>query len=159
MIRGFKLVEEKHRKHPDEEIILPQRGTKNSAGYDICTPIDIEIDPRGSSDIIFTDIKAYMQEDEVLFTHVRSSIGMKKGLVLANTTGVIDSDYYSNPDNDGNIGFKLRNLTDEKVVIKKGERVIQGIFSKYLITDDDEPKSSQRIGGVGSTNEKSTSEK
>lgn len=153
MIRGFKIVEEKYRKHPNEKIILPRRGTSNSAGYDICTPVDIVIAPRDSSDIIFTDIKAYMKEDEVLFTYVRSSIGMKKGLVLANTTGVIDSDYYSNPDNDGNIGFKLRNLTDEEVVIKKGERVIQGIFSKYLIADDDEPKSLQRLGGVGSTDE------
>ena len=71
--------------------------------------------------MIFTDIKAYMEADEVLTTHVRSSIGMKRGLVLANTTGIIDSDYYSNPDNDGNIGFMLRNLTDKEVVIKAGE--------------------------------------
>ena len=153
-MRGFQLVEDKHRKHPQVEIKMPARGTKSSAGYDICTPVDIEIEPGGASSIIFTDIKAYMQEDEVLTVYIRSSIGMKRGLILANTTGIIDSDYYSNPDNDGNIGFKLRNLTDEKVVIKAGERVVQAIFTKYLIADDDEPVNSQRKGGIGSTGRK-----
>lgn len=154
MMRGFELVEDKHRKHPGIDIVIPQRGTAKSAGYDICTPVDIVIGPRGSSKTIFTDIKAYMGDDEVLTTHVRSSIGMKRGLVLANVTGIIDSDYYSNPDNDGNIGFMLRNLTDEEVVIKAGERVIQGIFIKYLVVDDDQPKSCDRLGGVGSTGKK-----
>lgn len=154
MIRGFEIVEDKHRKHPECEIALPQRGTSRSAGYDLCTPVEIRIAPRGCSKIIFTDIKAYMLADEVVCTHVRSSIGMKKGLVLANTTGIIDSDYYSNPDNDGNIGFMLRNLTDEEVVIEAGERVIQAIFTKYLAIDNDEPKSEKRLGGVGSTGKK-----
>lgn len=154
MVRGFQLVSDEHRKFPGVEIVLPRRGTSRSAGYDICTPVDIVIPPRGSSKTIFTDVKAYMLPDEALTTHVRSSIGMKRGLVLANTTGIIDSDYYSNPDNDGNIGFMLRNLTDEEVVIKAGERVIQGIFIKYLVTDDDEPTSEERLGGVGSTGRK-----
>lgn len=154
MVRGFELVEKEHRKHPECDIIMPQRGTSKSAGYDFCTPVDIVIPARGNSKVIFTDIKSYMLPDEVLCTHVRSSIGMKRGLVLANTTGIIDSDYYSNPDNDGNIGFMLRNLTDEEVIIKAGERVIQGIFSKYLVADEDCPKSEERLGGVGSTGRK-----
>lgn len=154
MARGFKLVEDQHRKYPECSIVLPQRGTTGSAGYDICTPVDIVVPPRGSSKTIFTDIKAYMGLDEVLSVYVRSSIGMKRGLVLANTTGIIDSDYYSNPDNDGNIGFMLRNLTDQEVVIKAGERVVQGIFMKYLTVDDDTPKSEERLGGVGSTGKK-----
>ncbi len=151
MIRGFEVVEDKYRKHPECEIVLPQRSTLRSAGYDISTPVDIVIAPRSHSKVIFTDIKAYMQDDEVLTTHVRSSIGIKRGLVLANTTGIIDADYYANPDNDGNIGFMLRNLTDEEVLIKAGERVIQAIFIKYLTSDIDEVKSEQRLGGVGST--------
>lgn len=154
MNRGFEIVEDKYRKHPECNIVMPQRGTSSSAGYDICTPVDVVIPAKGHSKIIFTDIKAYMLPDEVLCTYVRSSIGMKRGLVLANITGIIDSDYYSNPDNDGNIGFMLRNLTDEEVVIKAGERVIQGIFSKYLTVDLDEPKSKERVGGVGSTGRK-----
>lgn len=153
-MRGFELVSDQHRKHPGCNILIPQRGTAKSAGYDLCTPVDIVIPARGQSGVIFTDIKAYMEADEVLVTHVRSSIGMKRGLVLANTTGIIDSDYYSNPDNDGNIGFMLRNLTDEEVIIKAGERVIQGIFIKYLISDHDQPKSEERLGGVGSTGKK-----
>lgn len=70
--------------------------------------------------------------------------------MLINTVGVIDSDYYSNKDNDGNIGFKLKNLTDEEVIIEAGEKIIQGIFSKYLKTDDDNTLE-ERTGGIGST--------
>lgn len=149
--RGFEIVKDEFRKHPNIEINEPKRGSKCSAGYDICTPIDIIIPPYGISDAIQTDIKAYMLEDEVLQILPRSSIGFKKGLMLINTVGIIDSDYYENPDNDGNIGFKLKNLTDKEVVIKAGERIMQGIFTKYLITDDDNANA-DRIGGIGSTN-------
>ena len=92
-----------------------------------------------------------MLEDEVLELVPRSSIGFKKGLMLVNTVGVIDSDFYENPSNDGNIGFKFKNLTDKEVVIEAGERVLQGIFKKYLIIDDDEPITNVRVGGTGST--------
>lgn len=149
MERGFKEVENVFKKN-DGDVILPVRSTKNSAGYDFVTPIRIVIYPRGTSQLIFTDVKAYMNDDEVLMCHVRSSLGMKKGISLANTTGVIDADYYQNPQNDGNIGFRLRNNSDETVYIDKGERVIQGVFQKYLITDDDEITTC-RDGGIGST--------
>ena len=72
-----------------------------------------------------------MGEDEVLKIYPRSSIGFKKKLMLVNTTGIIDSDYYENPDNDGNIGFAFYNMSDVDVLIKAGERVLQGIFTKY----------------------------
>lgn len=151
--RGFEIVEKSFRKNPEKEIVMPLRGTKKSAGYDICTPVDIEIEPNGVSKLIFTDIKSYMLDDEVLTIHVRSSVGIKKGLVLANVTGIIDADYYSNESNDGNIGFKLRNLSDKKVVIKAGERVVQAIFIKYLTADNDKNTVFEhRTGGVGSTN-------
>ena len=152
-VRGFKIVRDECRKHPDVEIQLPKRGSKGSAGYDICTPVDIVIPPYGISDAIQTDIKAYMPDDEVLLIVPRSSIGFKKGLMLINTVAVIDSDFYESPESDGNIGFKLKNLTDKEVVIKAGERIMQGIYVKYGITDDDECDK-ERIGGVGSTNEK-----
>lgn len=148
--RGFEIVSDEFRKHPDVDIQLPKRGTKKSAGYDICTPVDIIIPPNGISDAIQTDLKAYMLEDEVLEIVPRSSIGFKKGLMLINTVGIIDSDYYNNPDNDGNIGFKFKNLTDKAVEIKAGERILQGIFKKYLIIDDDDCDVI-RIGGIGST--------
>ena len=149
--RGFEVVTEKMRAYEDVEINLPVRGSSSSAGYDIYTPVEIVIPPNGISDVIFTDIKAYMLPDEVLEIYPRSSIGFKKGLMLVNTVGIIDSDYYSNKSNDGNIGFKLKNLTDKEVRIEAGERVLQGIFKKYLTIDDDDCNK-ERVGGIGSTN-------
>ena len=149
-IRGFELVKDEFRKHPEVNIQLPKRGSKKSAGYDIYTPVDILIPPYGISDAIQTDIKAYMLDDEVLKIVPRSSIGFKKGLMLINTIGIIDSDFYNNPDNDGNIGFKLKNLTDKTIEIKAGERLMQGIFERYLIADDDECEKI-RVGGIGSS--------
>lgn len=151
-IRGFEIVSDEFRKFPNEEIVEPQRGTSFSAGYDIRTPMKLIIEPHSYSDLVFTDVKAYMQLDEVLILHVRSSIGMKKGLTLANCTGVIDSDYYNNEDTGGNIGFKLYNSTNEVITIEKGERVLQGIFMNYLTADSDKPMNTERQGGIGSTN-------
>lgn len=148
--RGFEVVEDKYRKYPNVDIQIPQRGTMHSAGYDIFTPTKIVIPPYGISKAIQTDIKAYMLDDEVLEIYPRSSLGFKKGLMLINTVGIIDSDYYSNSSNDGNIGFKLKNLTDKEVVIEAGEKIMQGIFKKYLKIDDDNVNE-ERIGGVGST--------
>lgn len=90
-----------------------------------------------------------MQQDEVLLVDVRSSIG-HKGLRLGNTVGVIDADYYGNPQTDGDIGFKLVNDTDKTIELKAGERIIQGIFVKYLTVDDDKC-TAKRNGGYGST--------
>ena len=152
-IRGFEVISDEFRKHPNIEIKLPKRGSSKSAGYDICTPVDIIIPPNGISDAIQTDIKAYMLDDEYLEIVPRSSIGFKKGLMLINTCGIIDSDYYNNVDNDGNIGFKFKNLTNETVEIKAGERILQGIFKKYLTIDNDDCDII-RTGGTGSTGTK-----
>ena len=78
-----------------------------------------------------------MLADEVLEVYIRSSLGVKHLLALANGTGIIDSSYYGNPGNDGNIGICLVNWGSEPVVIEKGERIAQGIFKKYLVADDD----------------------
>lgn len=83
--------------------------------------------------------------------YIRSSVGIKKGLVLSNGTGVIDADYYSNPDNDGNIGISLLNTMNEDIVIEAGEKIAQGIFVGYLVADDDQA-TAERVGGFGSTN-------
>lgn len=144
-VRGFETCSD--RKYPDEKIILPQRNDKGSCGYDIRIPCEMVIPPYSHSDLIFTDICAYMQEDEVLKLFVRSSIGCKKGLVLSNGTGIIDSSYYPR-----NIGIKLYNTTDKEVMLEKGERVCQGVFEKYLITDDDICMNKNRVGGFGSSN-------
>lgn len=151
-LRGFELVKDKMRK-TEGEVKLPTRATAHSAGYDFYLPYDICIEPHSSTGIIPTDVKAYMQEGEVLMLYIRSSIGIKKGIVLSNGTGVVDADYYSNPDNDGNIGVALRNETDETIVLKKGERIMQGVFINYLVADGDQT-TNERIGGFGSSGAK-----
>ena len=147
--RGFVPVIEEMRKET-MDYILPVRGTSRSACYDLASPITVTIEPHSSA-LIWTNIKAYMAEDEVLEVYVRSSIGIKKSLMLKNTVGVIDSDYYSNESNDGNIAVSLFNMNDEAVVIEKNERIAQAMFQKYLVVDNDVCLSDIRLGGIGST--------
>lgn len=151
--RGFEFVGNKFLKDLKDcyEYRLPIRSTTTSAGYDFFAPIDYMIYP-SSQAMIWTNVKAYMLPDEYLQLHIRSSIGIKKGLILSNITGIIDSDYYSNLDNDGNIGICLYNKTNQVVEIKQGEKIVQGIFTKYLIADNCN-SDNERIGGIGSTGE------
>ena len=81
----------------------------------------------------------------------RSSNPFKKGLVLANSVGIIDSDYYGNPDNDGHFMYAYYNFFEEELVVKKGDVIGQVIFQKYLTVDNDNAEG-QRVGGFGSTN-------
>ena len=148
-MRRFEVVREEHRKHPNIKVKLPTRATAHSAGYDFYSPVDVVIEP-GKSCFFFTDVKANMYWDNVLMLYVRSSMG-KHPVVIANGTGIIDSDYYSNEDNDGNIGFRLLNLGDEPYEIKVGDRIGQGVFLKYGTVKDDNT-STERKGGFGSTN-------
>ena len=148
-MRKFEIVREDCRK-TNGEIILPTRSDKGSAGYDFYTPIDFEIKP-GETKIVPTDVKAKMLTNEVLLLFVRSSIGIKKHIVLANGTGVIDSTYYSNIDNDGNICGAFTNLGTETQVFKAGDRIMQGVFLEYLTTVDDKPLNTERTGGIGSS--------
>lgn len=149
-VRGFEVVSNKNRKYPNEEISLPVRGDSRSAGYDISTPVRVVLNPNERK-LISTDIKAYMQEDEVLELYIRSSIGVKKNIIFSNTTGIIDSSYYDNISNDGNIGLTLWNTSNEVQVLEAGERVCQGIFKKYLTVDNDICLNNERTGGFGSS--------
>ncbi|MDY2914023.1 MAG: dUTP diphosphatase [Candidatus Enteromonas sp.] len=128
---------------------LPKRATSSSAGYDIRSLEDVVILP-GATALISTGVKAKMPKNEVLLVFIRSSLGIKKGLALANGVGVIDADYYGNPSNDGEIKIGIRNQGTEEVRIVKGDRIAQGIFLPYCVTDDDEANSS-REGGFGSS--------
>ena len=92
-----------------------------------------------------------MQDDEVLLINIRSSVGIKKSIVLSNIQGVIDSDFYSNPTNDGEIMIALTNIGDKVQVIEPNARVAQGIFMKYLVADKDEVVNEKRTSGIGST--------
>ena len=101
--------------------------------------------------LVKTGIKAYMPNDEYLMLCNRSS-NPKKGLILANGVGIVDADYYSNPDNDGEIMFPFINIGNDTVEIRKGDKIGQGIFMKYKTTDDD-MADGERTGGFGSTGE------
>ena len=148
-IRGFEVA----KGYENSGINLPIRKTKFSAGYDIEAAEDTVIPSfkKGMNPtLVKTGLKAYMQDDEVLYLYNRSSNPKKKGLVLANSVGVIDKDYYGNPDNDGHFMFAFYNIKEEDITIKKGEAIGQAIFQKYLVTDDDRAEG-ERIGGFGST--------
>ena len=148
-IRGFEVA----KGFENEGINIPVRKTKFSAGYDIEAAEDCVIPAfeRGAKPtLVKTGLKSYMADDEVLLLYNRSSNPGKKGLILANSVGVIDKDYYGNPDNDGHIMFAFYNIKSEPVEIKKGDAIGQAVFQKYLITDDDSAEG-ERVGGFGST--------
>ncbi len=132
------------------EYSLPQRSTKNSAGYDFFAIEEIALQP-GEIKKIPTGIKVKMLEDEVLFLLVRSSMGFKYNTRLCNQVGIIDADYYGNIGNDGHIWFALQNEGNKEYIIKKGDAFGQGIFCKTLFTDNDCEANNIRIGGIGST--------
>lgn len=146
-IRGFEVVDCLKRKHKIS-IKLPVRSDIGSAGYDFYSPIEVEILP-GERSTIWTDIKSYMGNDEVLKIYPRSSMGIKYGLQLANTTGIIDSSYYNNSDNDGNIGICIINTSTKSYKISVGDRIGQGIFQKYLVADNDNILNQERTSGIG----------
>lgn len=146
-LRGF----EKIAKYADVDFQMPERKTQKSAGYDFCLPEDVVLEP-GKLQLVPTGVKAYMQDDEYLGMHIRSSMAVKKSIMLVNNVGIIDADYYNNEDNEGHIMLALLNMGSEPVALPKGERVAQGIFYNYLVADGDaDAEKAVRGGGFGST--------
>jgi len=148
-IRGFEIA----KGFEDKGINLPVRKTKNSAGYDIEAAEDTIIPAFKlgmKPTLVKTGLKVYMPDDEMVCLYNRSSNPGKKGLILANSVGIIDADYYGNPDNDGHFMFGFINIKDEDIEIKKGDCIGQAIFQKFLIADGD-CADGDRLGGFGST--------
>ena len=151
----------------DKGINLPKRGTAFSAGYDFEAAETVTIPsifkqyeefkglgdkqkaiPEGT--YVQTGIKVQMPEGQYLSLYSRSSNFNKLGLVLANSVGVGDQDYYNNPGNEGHLMFNFINYGFEDVVIQKGDRIGQGIFVDFYTTDDDAAEG-ERANGFGST--------
>ncbi|MFC6180292.1 dUTP diphosphatase [Lactiplantibacillus daowaiensis] len=176
MARGFEIVS----KYADQGLHLPYRTTKQAAGYDFEAATDFTLpsiwklnfvkilwqlrhgETSSEADLdaaaktlkpylVPTGIKAYMNDGEYLMIANRSSNPLKRGLILPNGVGVIDADYYDNPNNEGEIFIQLVNLGIRDVHIKKGERLGQGIFTPYLTADNEAQVTTTRTGGFGSS--------
>ena len=167
--RGFEICKD----YIDKDINLPIRKTKNSVGYDIEAAEDtiipsiwknifgnfskflkgdkeyLEIKPT----LVKTGLKSYFGEDEVLMLANRSSNPGKKGLILANSLGIIESDYYGNPDNDGHLMYAYYNFFPVDITIKKHDTIGQAYFQNFLKVDNDIAEGI-RTGGFGSTDKK-----
>lgn len=163
-VRGFEIVS----KYKDNGLSLPKRATKGSAGYDLAAARDTVIpsiwkvlSTKGEalkenkdylkSVLVPTGIKTYMPDDEYLMLVNRSSNPLKNNLSLPNGIGVIDSDYYNNENNEGEIFVQLINYGLEDYTIEKGDRIAQGIFTPYAIADGEPKDLSARSGGFGSS--------
>lgn len=146
-VRGFEVVVDEKRKTVGG-VTLPTRGSSTAMAYDFYANDDYVVVPNAVAKV-WTDVKAYMQENECLILNVRSSMGGK--WMLANTQGWIDQDYYSNEGNDGNIGIFLKNISGETQIINKGDRIGQGAFFHFLVADNGNTDAIRK-GGFGSTN-------
>ncbi len=147
-VRGFEIA----KGWEDKDIHLPQRSTAHAAAYDIEAAEDTLVPvfhPGIQPTFIPTGLKAYCQPDEYYMVANRSS-GAGKGLVMANGVGIIDADFYGNPTNDGHFSIVVYNVADHDILVKKGQRIAQLIFQKFLTVDDDTATGVRR-GGVGST--------
>ena len=157
MSRGFEIC----KGYEDKNINLPTRQTAHAVGYDIEAAEDTLVPSLfkmvssnkeliNKPTLIKTGLKVYFESDEVMYLFNRSSGPSKRGLVLANSVGVFECDYYSNPTNDGEILVSVYNFSNEDILIKKGERIAQAVFQKFLTADNDLAEGS-RLGGFGST--------
>jgi len=133
------------------EYLLPRRSTKYSAGYDFFSLSDFVLRP-GEIKKIPTGVKINMNTDEMMMLVVRSSMGFKYNIRLCNQIGIFESDYYNNTSNEGHAWIKLQNEGTEEYVVKKGDAICQGIFTKFLTVTNEEEILNERNGGLGSTN-------
>ncbi|MDE7454293.1 MAG: dUTP diphosphatase [Clostridia bacterium] len=138
--------------HGDEQtyndIKLPKRATKYSAGYDFFAPTELVFEPHQTVTVA-TGVRVIMPNDYFLMIVPRSGLGFKYKLRLDNTVGIIDADYADAP-NEGHIFVRMTNESDKRLVVNKGDAFAQGILLAYYCTEDDDA-TEQRNGGLGST--------
>ena len=144
----FMLRKEQTMRNTYGNIMLPKRGTVGSAGYDFVSPLQFTLEP-GEEIVIPTGICAEIKNGWVLMIFPRSGLGFKYYSRLANSVGIVDSDYYLS-ENEGHIFLKIRNDGDKTMTIQEGDKIVQGIFVHFGITFDDDA-TEKRNGGFGST--------
>ena len=144
-MRKFEIVS----KCNNTKIKIKKRASKDSAGYDFEIIERVEIKP-GEIKLAPTGLRILMPKNEVLLVFPRSSLAMKKGLMMSNGVGVVDADYYGS-ENEGHLMIPLYNFTNETVVIEPYERVAQGIFTNFYKTTGDDDNNTIRLGGFGSS--------
>lgn len=174
---------EKISRFKEIDLPLPVRKTAQSAGYDFVVAEDIIIPPyvtqhnnmllknridvpltlseaaaavkaaNAKITLVSTGMKCQLEEGTYLELSVRSSCPLKHWLILGNSVGIIDADYYNNPDNEGEIFFQIINLAPFPIQLKKGDAIGQGIIKSYLTTENDNA-TGERTGGFGSTDQK-----
>ena len=144
MSRGFEMVS------TYSNVNLHRRATTLSAADDLYSAAEVTIEA-GQMGQIPTGIKAYFEDDEVLYLYSRSSFPIKYGLILPNSVGVIDADYYNNSSNEGELFILVYNITNYPVTVPQNERIAQAVFAKVLRSDDDLVNDEIRKGGFGST--------
>ena len=142
---------EEHIRGIYDDIELPKRATMQSAGHDFRSPVSFLLEP-GDSIKIPTGIRCEMYDGWVMMLYIRSSLGFKYGLSMPTSVSVIDGDYFD-ADNEGHIMVKLVNMGDKEVKVNKGDGVVQGVFTQFGITLDDDV-TEVRSGGLGSTDKK-----
>lgn len=125
--------------------LMPRRATMRSAGYDFIAPRDYVVPAHGTC-LIESEVAVELDPDKVLLLFVRSSYGFKYGITLVNGTGVIDSDFYPNM-----MKCKLKNDSDQDLIIKAGDHYMQGVITNFITVDNDMPPTDTRVSGIGST--------
>lgn len=156
-IRGFELVTYAQQENIKREqngqpflFRLPCRSTKHAAAYDMFSPVEIILQPNETY-CFKTGIKMYCRSNEALFILTRSGNGSKRRITLANNLGLIDADYYNNPDNEGELLVTIANEGTEPFHIAIGDKFCQVYFQNILLADNDEYRAQTRQGGYGST--------
>jgi dUTP pyrophosphatase len=172
---------EKVSRFNEVDLPLPVRKTAESAGYDFVVAEDIIIPPyselvnkmkayspvitptldvaaaaikaaNAKISLVSTGMKCQLDPGTYLELSVRSSCPLKHWLILGNAVGIIDADYYNNPDNEGEIFFQIINLAPFAIHLKRGDAIGQGIIKEYHKVEGDIAKG-VRKGGFGSTDE------
>lgn len=129
---------------------MPRRATAGSAGYDFASPLDFTLEPGGEIRIP-TGVRCQIAAGWVLMLFPRSGLGFKYRLMLSNTVGVVDADYFD-AKNEGHIFVKLVNAGDKPLSVRRGEAFAQGVLLPFGLAEGDDA-TAERMGGFGSTDE------